>query len=47
MLLTESDSIRDVIAFPKNASATSMSKAPNCVEEDQLKELGIGVLKDE
>ena len=48
MLLTESDSIRDVIAFHKNASATCpMSKAPNSVEEDQLKELGIGVLKDE
>ena len=46
--ITESDSIRDVIAFPKNASATCpMSKAPNSVEEDQLKELGIGVLKDE
>ena len=48
MLLTERDSIRDVIAFPKKSSATCpMSKAPNSVEEDQLKELGIGVLKDE
>ena len=48
MLMAKRDSIRDVIAFPKNASATCpMSKAPNSVEEDQLKELGIGVLKDE
>ena len=48
MLLTQSDSIRDVIAFPKNASASCpMSKAPNKVEEDQLVELGIGVLKNE
>ena len=48
MLLSQSESIRDVIAFPKNASATCpMSKAPNSVEEDQLVELGIGVLKDE
>ena len=48
MLLTQSESIRDVIAFPKNASATCpMSKAPNSVEKDQLDELGIGVLEDE
>lgn len=48
MLLSQSESIRDVIAFPKNASATCpMSKAPNSVEKDQLVELGIGVLKDE
>lgn len=48
MLLTQSESIRDVIAFPKNASATCpMSKAPNSVEKDQLDELGIGVLNDE
>ena len=47
MLLTQSESIRDVIAFPKNASATCpMSKAPNSVEKDQLDELGIGVLED-
>ena len=44
MLLTGSDSIRDVIAFPKNASATCpMSKAPNKVDQVQLEELGIGV----
>ncbi|RHS93412.1 aspartate--tRNA ligase [Erysipelatoclostridium sp. AM42-17] len=48
MLLTGSDSIRDVIAFPKNASATCpMSKAPNKVDQVQLEELGIEVTKDE
>ena len=46
---TVSDTVTRLLdAFPKNASATCpMSKAPNSVEEDQLKELGIGVLKDE
>lgn len=48
MLLTQSESIRDVIAFPKNASATCpMSKAPNTVDPQQLDELGIEVTKDE
>ena len=48
MLLTNSDSIRDVIAFPKNASASCpMSKAPNMVDHDQLVELGIEVSKNE
>ena len=48
MLLTNSDSIRDVIAFPKNASASCpMSKAPNMVDNDQLVELGIEVSKNE
>ncbi len=42
MLLTGTDNIRDVIAFPKTASASClMSECPNQVEEKQLKELGI------
>lgn len=40
MILSESDSIRDVIAFPKNASAKCpMSDAPSQVDEKQLEEL--------
>ena len=42
MLLTETDNIRDVIAFPKTASASClMSEAPNIVTDNQLKELHI------
>jgi aspartyl-tRNA synthetase len=42
MVLTGSDNIRDVIAFPKTQSATCLlSGAPTIVEEQQLKELGI------
>ena len=44
MLLTDTDNIRDVIAFPKTASANDlMSECPNVVDEKQLKELGIRI----
>jgi len=42
MLLTGSDSIRDVIAFPKTQKGTCMmSEAPSPVDTRQLRELGI------
>ena len=42
MLLTNTENIRDVIAFPKTASATDlMSECPNIVDLKQLDELGI------
>jgi aspartyl-tRNA synthetase len=45
MLLTGSKSIRDVIAFPKTASAVSlMDEAPNEVDERQLRELHIRIV---
>ena len=44
MLLTNTDNIRDVIAFPKTASANDlMSECPNEVSSKQLKELHIKV----
>ena len=44
MLLTGTDNIRDVIAFPKTASASDlMSESPNVVDKKQLDELGINI----
>jgi len=42
MLICKTENIRDVIAFPKTASASDlMSDAPNVVDESQLEELAI------
>ena len=44
MILCGTDNIKDVVAFPKTASAMClMAEAPNTVDDLQLKELGIGV----
>ncbi len=44
MLLSGTDNIRDVIAFPKTTSANDlMSECPNTVSCDQLEELAISV----
>lgn len=48
MIISETDNIRDVIAFPKNLSAVCpMSNAPMPVDEQQLKDLGIKVVTEE
>ena len=48
MILTGSENIREVIAFPKNASAVCpMSKAPSVVDQEQLDELKLAVIEDE
>ena len=44
MLLAETENIRDVIAFPKTASATDlMCECPSSVDEAQLVELGLSL----
>ena len=49
MFLTNSESIRDVIAFPKTQKASCLlTSAPSKVHsEKQLKELGIKLIDDE
>lgn len=48
MLMTDSKSIREVIAFPKNQSASCvLTQAPGEVDTKQLKELSIRVRKPE
>jgi len=48
MLLTRSESIRDVMAFPKVQNASElMTNAPDVVDAKQLEELGIGIIKND
>ncbi len=45
-IICNTDSIRDVIAFPKTTSgACLMTESPSAVPDKQLKELGISVIK--
>ena len=47
MLMEKEDSIRDVIAFPKVKDASClMTEAPNLVDEGQLTELSIALVKE-
>ena len=46
MLLQETENIRDVVAFPKTASAQDlMMESPGNVDNSQLKELGIRIME--
>ena len=47
MLMTQADSIREVIAFPKVKDASClMTNAPDYVDDIQLKELGIAAVEE-
>ena len=46
MILTDTDNIKDVVAFPKTASAMClMAEAPSGVDQDQLDFLGLDIKK--
>ena len=48
MIMCESDSLRDVLAFPKVQNASElMSDAPGTVDSVQLKELGINIVNED
>ena len=48
MILTDTDNIKDVVAFPKTATAYDlMSDAPNAVEREQLDFLGVEIKKED
>lgn len=48
MFLAGTENIKDVITFPKNQNAFCyLTEAPNIVDEEQLKELGIETIKKE
>ena len=48
MLMAKEDSIREVIAFPKVKDASClMTDAPNVVDDIQLKELQIAIVRSE
>ena len=48
MIMCESDSLRDVLAFPKVQNASElMSDAPGTVDSVQLKELGIDIINED
>ncbi len=48
MILTGTDNIKEVVAFPKTATAYClMSDAPNTVDQDQLDFLGIDIVKQD
>jgi aspartyl-tRNA synthetase len=45
MLLTDSENIRNTVAFPMTGKAEDlMMKAPSSVSEKQLKELGLKIV---
>lgn len=48
MLMAQEDSIREVIAFPKNREAQCLlTNAPSIVDDKQLEDLGIGVVSED
>ena len=47
MLLTDSNNIKDVIAFPKSSSGSClMSKAPSSIQAESLAELGLSIMRN-